>query len=206
MRLSDWRSRAPFKESVAPKVIEVIEPVLAALGAERDPTCWIAWGDDAASRYAVLAPTAAGLVQMTVRVNVPQEGPRASGKLIRWNRVSVGDLAVEMADRHRLLSFQVEGHVLRGSDADADLIADFALRLFAAIDGRMYTPTVTANSGGRDGGRAAGPIAAGAAGAARTAQTGAAGAARTSKAGAAKAGAAQAESPLELDAPRDGTR
>ena len=206
MRLSDWRSRAPFKESVAPKVIEVIEPILAALGAERDPTCWIAWGDDAASRYAVLAPTAAGLVQMTVRVNVPQEGPRASGKLIRWNRVSVGDLAVEMADRHRLLSFQVEGHVLRDSDADADLIADFALRLFAAIDGRMYTPTVTANSGGRDGGRAAGPIAAGAAGAARTAQTGAAGAARTSKAGAAKAGAAQAESPLELDAPRDGTR
>ncbi len=203
MRLSDWRSRAPFKESVAPKVIEVIEPILAALGAERDPTCWIAWGDDAASRYAVLAPTAAGLVQMTVRVNVPQEGPRASGKLIRWNRVSVGDLAVEMADRHRLLSFQVEGHVLRDSDADADLIADFALRLFAAIDGRMYTPTVTANSGGRDGGRAAGPIAAGAA---RTAQAEAAGAARTSKAGAAKAGAAQAESPLELDAPRDGTR
>ena len=40
-----------------------------------------------ASRYMILVPTPAGLLQVHVRVNVPQEGPRASGKLVRWNRV-----------------------------------------------------------------------------------------------------------------------
>lgn len=147
MRLSDWRARAPFKESLSPKVVEVIESVVTTLGAESDPTCWIVWGDDPAARYVVFVPTAAGLLQVPVRVNVPQEGPRASGKLIRWNRLSVGELAVEMADRHRLLSFQVEGQVLKGSDADADAIAAFALQLFAAIDGRPFTPPARAAAG-----------------------------------------------------------
>ncbi len=136
MRLSDWPARAPHKDSMAPKVLAVVTPVLTAMGATADPSCWVAWGDDPAVRYTVLAPTAAGLLQAHVRVNVPQEGPRASGKLLRWNRVQVGELAVEMASGHRLLSFQVESHVLRGSDEDADAIAGFALELFAAIDGR----------------------------------------------------------------------
>ena len=147
MRLSDWRARAPFKESLSPKVVEVIESVVTTLGAESDPTCWIVWGDDPAARYVVFVPTAAGLLQVPVRVNVPQEGPRASGKLIRWNRLSVGELAVELADRHRLLSFQVEGQVLKSSDADADAIAAFALQLFAAIDGRPFTSPTRAAAG-----------------------------------------------------------
>jgi hypothetical protein len=144
MRLSDWRARAPAKDSMAPKVIEVIEPVLVALGADADPGCWIVWGDDPAARYLLLVPTDAGLLQIAVRVNVPQEGPRASGKLTRWSRVSVGELAVEMADRHRLLSFQVEGQVLKGTDDDADAIAAFALELFAAIDGRPFSAPASA--------------------------------------------------------------
>lgn len=155
MRLSDWAARAPHKDAMAPKVVAVVTPALTAMGAEADPSCWVVWGDDPAVRYTILAPTPAGLVQVHVRVNVPQEGPRASGKLVRWNRVQVGELAVEMASGHRLLTFQVESNVLRGSDADADAIAWFALELFAAIDGRpapersAASPAAPARRGGR---------------------------------------------------------
>lgn len=147
MRLSDWRGRTPHKDSMTSKVLAVMEPVLGAFAAEADPVCWVAWGDDPASRYILLIPTDAGLLQLHVRVNVPQEGPRTSAKLIRWSRVQTGELAMEVAGGHRLLSFQVEGQVLRGSDDEADAIADFALRLFAAMDGRP-APTVTSRSGG----------------------------------------------------------
>ena len=140
MRLSEWRNRAPRKESMTPKVLGVIEPVLAVLGAESDPSCWVVWGDDPAARYVVLAPTDAGLLQVLVRVNVPQEGPRASAKIIRWNRVQLGELGLEMADGHRLLGFQVEGHVLRGADDVGDEMAAFALELFARVDGRAFSP------------------------------------------------------------------
>jgi hypothetical protein len=64
---------------------------------------------------------------------------------VRWNRVQVGELAMEVASGHHLLSFQVESQILKGSDADADAIAAFALELFAAIDGR----TATARPAGR---------------------------------------------------------
>lgn len=143
MRLSDWRGRSPHKDAMTPKVVAVIEPVLMALGAEKDPACWVAWGDDPAIRYMILVPTLVGLAEVHVRVNVPQEGPRVSGKLVRWNRVQVGELAIEMASGHRLLTFQVESQVLRGSDADADGIAAFALELFAAIDGRTLVVAPT---------------------------------------------------------------
>lgn len=140
MRLSDWRVHAPHKDVMTPKVITVVEPVLATLGALPDPTCWVVWGEDPRVRFAMLVPTDAGLLQVLVRVNVPGEGPRATGKVIRWSRVQVGELALEMADGHRLVGFQVESHVLRGADEDGDNIAAFALELFARIDGRTFTP------------------------------------------------------------------
>jgi hypothetical protein len=136
MRLSDWRAKAPHKDSVAPKVMAVVDQALAALGAGPDPECWIAWGDDPGIRYLILAPTAGGLVQVSVRVAVPGEGPRASGKVIRWNRLQLGELAVEIQGGHRLVTFQVETFVLNGADATADGIATFAQSLFAAVDGR----------------------------------------------------------------------
>jgi hypothetical protein len=123
---------------MTPKVIAVLEPVLTSLGADSDPACWVAWGDDPAARYTVLVPTAPGLIQAVVRVNVPQEGPRGSGKLIRWNRVQTGELAVEMASGHRLISFQCENVVLRGSDDDVDAISSFALQVYAAIDRQTF--------------------------------------------------------------------
>ncbi len=149
MRLSEWRGRAPHKDSMTSKVMAVVEPALSSLGAGPDPSCWIAWGDDPALRYTVLVPTAAGLLAVHVRVNVPGEGPRAAGKLVRWTRVQTGELAIEMAGGHRLLSFQVEGQVLRGSDIDADAIAVFALELFAAMDGRPSTSPATSPATGK---------------------------------------------------------
>ena len=147
MHLSDWRGRAPHKDALSPKVLAVVEPVLTTLGSDPDPRCWVSWGEDPAARYLVLVPTAAGLLEVHVRVNVPGEGPRASGKLVRWNRVTVGELAIEVVGGHRLLAFQVEGQVLHGKDADADPIAAFALGLFAAMDGRTLPDAPRAAAG-----------------------------------------------------------
>jgi hypothetical protein len=136
MRLSQWRASAPSREAAAAKVWATVDPVLSALGAGVDPDGWIAWGEAGDPRFTVLVPTPAGLITSFVRINVPGEGPRASAKLVRWDRVQLGELAVETQAGHRLLSFQVEGQVLRGADAEADRVAAFALQLFAAIDGR----------------------------------------------------------------------
>src|SRR5688572_1631635 len=140
MRLSDWRQRAPHKDSMTPKVLAVIEPILASLGAAPDPSCWIVWGEDPGVRYVMLVPTDAGLLQVLVRVNVPGEGPRASAKVIRWGRLQVGELGLETVSSHHLLGFQVESHILRGSDDEGDAIASFALEVFARMDGRPFTP------------------------------------------------------------------
>jgi len=134
MRLSEWSKRAPHKESMTPKVMATVTPILAALGAPKDPSSWIAWGEDPTARYVILTPTPAGLVQVHVRVNVPQEGPRASGKLVRWNRVQTGELSVEVVGGHRLVGFQVENIILRGTDEEGEAISAFALEVYAAID------------------------------------------------------------------------
>lgn len=136
MRLSEWRSTAPTKGAGSPKLAALVDPVLAALGVEPDPTCWVVWGDDPGTRHTILVPTDSGLVTCFVRVLVPAEAPRATAKVIRWNRVELGELSMETSAGHRLLSFQVEGHVLQGADDVADQIAAFALDIFAAIDGR----------------------------------------------------------------------
>ncbi|HEY7523413.1 MAG TPA: hypothetical protein VH720_07130 [Candidatus Limnocylindrales bacterium] len=138
MRLSDWRRKAPHRDAMTSKVLDVLEPVLVTMGTDPDPECWVAWGDDPGIRYAVLAPTPAGLVLVHVRVNQPGEGPRAAAKLVRWPRVQFGELAVETQAGRRLLSFQVEGQILRGVETEAELISTFALQLLAASDGRTF--------------------------------------------------------------------
>jgi hypothetical protein len=147
MRLSDWRVRAPAKEAVSARVNTVVTTGLATLGAEADPECWIAWGDDPTVRYLVLAPIQAGLIQLNVRVNIAGEGPRASGKVIRWHRVQLGELGIELQGGHRLATFQVDTQVLTGADEVADRIAAFAQVLYAALDGRPIPPTPRAAKG-----------------------------------------------------------
>jgi hypothetical protein len=136
MRLREWRDAAPRKECMGPKVLTVIDDAIALLGAEPDPDCWVAWGDDPTIRYTILVPMDAGLVFINVRVNVPGEGPRAQGKLIRWNRLQTGELAVEIQGGHRMLNFQVEGQVLRGTDSDAEALSDFVMIMYDGMDGR----------------------------------------------------------------------
>jgi hypothetical protein len=153
MRWSEWIAAAPHKDSVSPKMLAVIQPMLAMLGCEPDPACWVLWGDDPRARYTVFAITDAGMAQVNVRVNVPGEGPRASGKLIRWNRTQIGELAVEMQGGHRILSLPLEGQILRGTDDSADQVAAFVLDVLAAIDGRR--PAVPA--AGRPAAAKAGP-------------------------------------------------
>lgn len=143
MRLSAWQARASHPGSTADKVLATVRDALALLGAEQDPECWILWGDDPAVRWAILAVSEAGLVQINVRVNVPGEGPRSAGKLIRWNRVQVGDLSVEIQGGHRMVSFQVESSPLRGADAEADQVAAFAATVVALIDGRPSAVTTS---------------------------------------------------------------
>ena len=136
MRLSEWSAAAPNREAVGTRVLAVAGAVLATLGATPDSDCWVSWGDDPGVRWVLLAPTPAGLVMAHVRVNVPQEGPRAAGKLVRWSRVQLGEIAVEVQGAHRIISATLEGVVLRGVDADADAVGSFLQVLLAAIDGR----------------------------------------------------------------------
>ena len=83
-----------------------------------------------------MAVTPAGLGIVHVRVNVPQEGPRAAGKLIRWSRVQLGEVAVEAQGAHRLISATVEGIFMRGADSEADAVSAFLQGVLAAVDGR----------------------------------------------------------------------
>lgn len=136
MRLSEWRAASPSREAASPKVNALVDPILAALGAEPDPGAWVVWGEEPATRYTILVPTPAGLVSCFVRVNVPGEGPRAAAKLTRWNRLQLGELAAETQSGHRLVTFQVEGNILRGVDEMADGVGRFAVEMFAAVDGR----------------------------------------------------------------------
>jgi hypothetical protein len=140
MRLREWRDAAPRKDSMSAKVLPVIDAALDLLGSEPNPDCWVVWGDDPAIRYTVLVPTDAGLLMVGVRVNVPGEGPRAAGKLVRWNRVQTGELAAEVQGGHRLINFQIENHVLRGKDETADVLSEFVLIVYDAVDGRSAAP------------------------------------------------------------------
>ncbi len=146
MRLIDWRADAPGPRSLGPDVVAVVQPVLQALCDDSDPDVWIDWGDDPGARYVVLALATAGLVSCDVRVDVAADAPRASARLVRWARVETGELAMENQGGRRLVSFQVEGHALRGADDIAARLASFALALFAAMDARLppnAAPTTT---------------------------------------------------------------
>ena len=141
MRLSEWQSLSANRESMTTRVLASATAALTLLGAEQDPDCWISWGEDPGARYMILAPAPAGLVVVNVRVNVPGEGPRAAGKIVRWQRVSVGELSVEIQGGHRLITFQLEGQLLHGSNEEAEEVARFVDSIFAAIDRRAASPT-----------------------------------------------------------------
>jgi hypothetical protein len=138
MQLGEWRKTAPNRECMSNAVLTVLRPVLTDLGASADPDCWVQWGEDPEIRYLVMVPTRAGLISTAVRVNTGPDGPRATGKLIRWARLQLSELSVESAAGHRVVAVQVEGQVLKGTDGDADRICEFVRGLVAAVDGRDW--------------------------------------------------------------------
>jgi hypothetical protein len=136
MRLSDWEATARGQQVMTEKVAGAYRQALAVLGAEPDPVAHVVWGDDPDQRYLILADAAAGLIFANVRVNVPQEGPRASAKLVRWGRVTVGELSVEAHHGRRQVTGQLEQVILQGTDEQADEIGAFVALVLARIDGR----------------------------------------------------------------------
>jgi hypothetical protein len=140
MRLSGWRKRAPAIESMSGEVVAALPPVLADLGAEADPECWIAWGDDPHLRYSVLVPTLAGLIIAAVRPAGPQGGPGISAKLIRWSKLTISELGIDSAGGHRIVAVQVETIVLKGVDDEADRICEFVRGLISEVDDRHHAP------------------------------------------------------------------
>ena len=100
------------------------------------------------SRWTLMAPCAAGLAAVNVRAGGAGEGSRASGRLIRWSKVQVGELAAETERGHRLVMFQVEGQPIRGTDDDADHVAAFAGLTLAGLEGRPL-PNLDLRGGGR---------------------------------------------------------
>jgi hypothetical protein len=140
MRLSDWRKTAPHKDSLDSKVLAVLRTVLLDLGAEADPECWVAWGEDPESRYSVLAPATAGVIYVAVRLGGSVDGPRATARLIRWPKLTVSELSVDATGDHRIVAVQVESLVLKGADEEADRICEFVRGLIAGIDNRNPQP------------------------------------------------------------------
>ncbi len=136
MRLSDWQASPQGQKVMTEKVGSAYGPALAVLGAEPDPEAHIVWGDDPDRSYVILVVADPGLIIVNVRVNVPQEGPRAAAKLVRWGRVQVGELSVEAHHGRRHVTSQVESIVLQGSDEEADEIGGFVGHMLARIDGR----------------------------------------------------------------------
>ena len=142
MLLSEWGSEAPTSGCMNQAVLDVLGPVLSDMGAGGDPDCWVAWGDDPEYKYSVLAPTAAGLVTVAVRLNPGGEGgPRATAKLVRWSKLQIGEFSIEAADSHRVVAVQVEGLVLKGTDEVAARICEFVRSLMAGADGRAFVPS-----------------------------------------------------------------
>jgi hypothetical protein len=107
----------------------------------------VVWGDDPNVRYTIMIPMPPGLMLINVRVSVPGEGPRAAGKLVRWHKVSTGEFAIEIQGGHRMVNWQLESHVMRGTDESADQMAAFVRSVYEAIDGPTYIGAIAADSG-----------------------------------------------------------
>lgn len=147
MRLNAWATIAPDPAALSLEVRTVLAPVLAALAGDADPHCLPLWGTDPGDRYTLFSLSSAGVVVASVRVDVPGEGPRVTGRLVRWGRVQVGELAVETSRGHRILTVTLENQVLRAVDDEGDRIAWFIRALLATELGRPL-PSAAGPDGG----------------------------------------------------------
>ena len=121
--------------------------MLRALGAGPDPEGWVVWGEEPGIRYTIFVPSPAGLIARLRPGQRPGRGSAGEREARPLEPLQLGELAIETQGGHRLLSFQVEGQILKGADAKADRVARFALELLAAIDGRELPPEPSAKGG-----------------------------------------------------------
>lgn len=159
MRLSGWRDLAPDPGVLAPAVRTVLDPVLAALGAEPDPHVLPLWGDDAVRRYLLFVLSPTGMIAAGVRFDLPGEPPRVVARLIRWSKLQLSELAAETNGDHRVVSVTIDGQVFRAADQAGDRIAAFVRALHALEEGR---PLPDLGDGAGSGATVAEPILAGA--------------------------------------------
>ena len=136
MRLTEWRKKAPVRDAIDDRVMAVLGFLLSDFGADPDPECHLVWGDHPDLRYSVLVPVAAGLVSIAVRT----QDARATARLIRWPKLAIGEFSVEATGERRVVAVQVESYVLKGSDAEADLVAEFVRGLVLRADNLATTP------------------------------------------------------------------
>jgi hypothetical protein len=136
MRLNDWRRIAPDPTCLGEDMLAALGRLLPGMGSEADPECWVVWGEDPERRYSVLVPTAVGVLVVAVRVGAGADGPRVTGKLARWSKLSLGEISLEVTGERRIIAVQVEGMVLKGVDEEADRICEFCLALAAGVEGR----------------------------------------------------------------------
>jgi hypothetical protein len=150
MRLSDWQATLRGQKLMTGKVAIAYESALALFGEGPDSDAFVAWGDDPDVHYSLLVIGAPGLIVVVVRVNVPLEGPRASAKVVRWGRVAIGELSVEVQRGHKQATAQIDNYILKGMDEEADRIGAFVGHLLMRIDGRSGpapTPQARAAAG-----------------------------------------------------------
>jgi hypothetical protein len=136
MRLSDWQATLRGQKLMTGKVAAAYESALSLFGAGPESDAFVAWGDDPDVHYSLLVVGEAGLIIVVVRVNVPLEGPRASAKVVRWGRVAIGELAVEVLRGHKQATAQIDNYILKGVDDEADRIGAFVGHVLMRIDGR----------------------------------------------------------------------
>jgi hypothetical protein len=135
MRFADWQATPEGSRYLSDRLVKLIESAAHTLGARDATPCYVAWGEQPEARFQVMLSTDGGLAIFSVRANVPQEGPRLSGRLVRWARVQVGELTFEAHSGHVQVSAQFEGQVLLGLDAAGERIAEWMTEVYRRVDG-----------------------------------------------------------------------
>ena len=135
MQFSDWCETDEGRRRIPEPLVTLIGNAMRTLGVPLDAPAHVIWGDQPGQRFMVMLACDAGLAILGVRPSTPQEGPRVSGRLLRWSRVQVGELAIEAHHGHVQASAQMEGQVLQGLDAAGAQVAGWMAEVYRRVEG-----------------------------------------------------------------------
>ena len=138
MRLSEWQKTTQGAKVMTAKVAAAYEPALRGVGAVRDPVAYVVWGDDPGVRYTIFAATDAGLGVCNVRVNVPQEGPRATAQAHPLEPRRRSATSTSRPTTATAMSWsRWRARCSQGVDEPPTASRSWIAHLFARIDGRV---------------------------------------------------------------------